>query len=354
MTDSAETPYLLRVAQGEIVDRPPVWMMRQAGRYMRVYRDLRDKYPSFRERSENPDLAIEISLQPWRAFQPDGVIMFSDILTPLPGMGIPFDIVESRGPIIEQPIRTQAQVDAIYPLDPETSLPFIRTILGTLRREVGNRSTVLGFVGSPWTLAAYAVEGKSSKDYKTIKAMAFSEPQILHQFLSKLADAIATYVRYQIDCGAQVVQLFDSWAGQLSPQDYDVFALPYQQQVVRQVKATHPDTPLILYISGSAGVLERMGRSGVDIVSVDWTVDMAEARQRLGRQVKVQGNIDPGVLFGSQDFIRNRILDTVRKAGKGGHILNLGHGVLVGTPEENVRFFFETAKQADKLLAVPA
>lgn len=354
MTDSAETPYLLRVAQGEIVDRPPVWMMRQAGRYMRVYRDLRDKYPSFRERSENPDLAIEISLQPWRAFQPDGVIMFSDILTPLPGMGIPFDIVESRGPIIEQPIRTQAQVDAIYPLDPETSLPFIRTILGTLRREVGNRSTVLGFVGSPWTLAAYAVEGKSSKDYKTIKAMAFSEPQILHQFLSKLADAIATYVRYQIDCGAQVVQLFDSWAGQLSPQDYDVFALPYQQQVVRQVKATHPDTPLILYISGSAGVLERMGRSGVDIVSVDWTVDMAEARQRLGRQVKVQGNIDPGVLFGSQDFIRNRILDTIRKAGKGGHILNLGHGVLVGTPEENVRFFFETAKQADKLLAVPA
>jgi uroporphyrinogen decarboxylase len=354
MTDSAEMPYLLRVAQGEIVDRPPVWMMRQAGRYMRVYRDLRDKYPSFRERSENPDLAIEISLQPWRAFQPDGVIMFSDILTPLPGMGIPFDIVESRGPIIEQPIRTQAQVDAIYPLDPETSLPFIRTILGTLRREVGNRSTVLGFVGSPWTLAAYAVEGKSSKDYKTIKAMAFSEPQILHQFLSKLADAIATYVRYQIDCGAQVVQLFDSWAGQLSPQDYDVFALPYQQQVVRQVKATHPDTPLILYISGSAGVLERMGRSGVDIVSVDWTVDMAEARQRLGRQVKVQGNIDPGVLFGSQDFIRDRILDTIRKAGKGGHILNLGHGVLVGTPEENVRFFFETAKQTDKLLAVPA
>jgi uroporphyrinogen decarboxylase len=354
MTDSADTPYLLRVAQGEIVDRPPVWMMRQAGRYMKVYRDLRDKHPSFRERSENPDLAIEISLQPWRAFQPDGVIMFSDILTPLPGLGIPFDIIESRGPIIDPPIRTQAQVDALHPLDPESALPFIKTILGTLRREVGNQSTVLGFVGSPWTLAAYAVEGKSSKDYKTIKAMAFSKPQILHQLLSKLADAIATYVGYQIDCGAQVVQLFDSWAGQLTPQDYDVFALPYQQQVIRQVKATHPDTPLILYISGSAGVLERMGKSGVDIVSVDWTVDMADARQRLGRQMKVQGNIDPGVLFGSQDFIRDRILDTIRQAGKGGHILNLGHGVLVGTPEENVRFFFETAKQADKLLAVPA
>lgn len=350
MTDVSETPYLLRVACGEVVDRPPVWMMRQAGRYMKIYRNLRDKYPSFRERSENPDLAIEISLQPWRAFQPDGVIMFSDILTPLPGIGIPFDIIESRGPIIDPPIRTQEQIDKLHPLNPEESLPFIKKILNTLRLEVGNQSTVLGFVGSPWTLAAYAIEGKSSKDYKVIKEMAFSQPAMLHSFLSKIADAIAVYVRYQIDCGAQVVQLFDSWAGQLSPQDYEVFALPYQQQIVRQVKETHPDTPLILYISGSAGVLERMGKSGVDIVSVDWTVDMAEARQRLGREMKVQGNIDPGVLFGSHAFIKERIIDTVRKAGKGGHILNLGHGVLVGTPEENVRCFFEVSKQVDQFL----
>lgn len=350
MTDAKDLPYLLRVAKGEIVKRPPVWMMRQAGRYMKVYRDLRDKYPSFRERSENPDLAIEISLQPWRAFQPDGVIMFSDILTPLPGIGIPFDIVESKGPMIYPPIRTQAQVDQLHPLDPESSLPFIKTILGTLRKEVGNQSTVLGFVGSPWTLAAYAIEGKSSKDYKVIKEMAFSQPAILHSFLDKIAEAIAVYVRYQIDCGAQLVQLFDSWAGQLSPQDYDVFALPYQQKVVKLVKETHPDTPLILYISGSAGILERMGKSGVDIVSVDWTVDMADARQRLGQSMKVQGNMDPGVLFGSHDFIKERILDTVRKAGQGGHIFNLGHGVLVGTPEDNVRFFFETAKQVDQLL----
>ena len=354
MAGSTEIPYLLRAARGEVLDRPPVWMMRQAGRYMKVYRNLREKYPSFRERSENPDLAIEISLQPWRAFQPDGVIMFSDILTPLPGIGIPFDIVESKGPIINPPIRSQEQIDKLHSLEPEESLPFIKTILQTLRQEVGNKSTVLGFVGAPWTLAAYAIEGKSSKNYAIIKGMAFSEPAMLHQFLSKIADAIAVYVRYQIDCGAQVVQMFDSWAGQLSPQDYEVFALPYQQQVVRQVKETHPDTPLILYISGGAGVLERMGKSGVDIVSVDWTVDMAEARQRLGKEMKVQGNIDPGALFGSKDFIRDRILDTIRKAGNRGHILNLGHGVLVGTPEENVRFFFETAKQADKLLAVHA
>jgi uroporphyrinogen decarboxylase len=354
MTDSREIPYLLRAARGEVLDRPPVWMMRQAGRYMKVYRDLRDKYPSFRDRSEIADLAIEISLQPWRAFQPDGVIMFSDILTPLAGIGIPFDIIESKGPIIEPAIRTQAQVDNLHPLEPDESLPFIKTILQTLRSEVGNKSTVLGFVGAPWTLAAYAVEGKGSKTYSVIKGMAFSEPTVLHQFLSKLADMVATYVRYQIDCGAQVVQMFDSWAGQLSPQDYEVFALPYQQQVVRQVKQTHPDTPLILYISGSAGVLEKMALSGVDMISVDWTVDMAEARQRLGKQMTVQGNIDPGVLYGSKPFIKERILDTVRKAGNQGHILNLGHGVLVGTPEDNVRYFFETAKQVDQLLAVHA
>ncbi len=354
MTGSTQVPYLLRAARGEVVDRPPVWMMRQAGRYMKVYRDLRDRYPSFRDRSEKVDLAIEISLQPFRAFQPDGVILFSDILTPLPGMGIPFDIIESRGPIIDPPIRTREQIQQVRPLEPAESLPFIREILQTLRQEVGNQATVLGFVGAPWTLAAYAIEGKSSKDYSIIKGMAFNEPAMLHEFLGKIADSIATYVCYQIDSGAQIVQMFDSWAGHLSPQDYDIFALPYQQRVIRQVKETHPDTPLILYISGSAGVLERMGQSGVDIISVDWTVDMADARQRLGFDLGVQGNVDPGVLFGSKDLIRDRILDTIRKAGGHKHILNLGHGILPNTPEENAAFFFETAKQADQLLAIHA
>lgn len=351
MTNSDNIPLLLRAAHGEVLDRPPVWMMRQAGRYMKAYRDLREKYPSFRERSEIPEVAVEVSLQPWKAFQPDGVILFSDIVTPLPGLGIDMDIAEGKGPIIYSPIRTPEQVNRLRPLQPEESLPFIKTILQALRQEVGNKSTVLGFVGAPWTLAAYAVEGKGSKTYSVIKNMAFSEPKVLHQLLAKLADSIAVYTRYQIDSGAQVVQMFDSWAGQLSPQDYETFALPYQQRVFQQVKETHPDTPLILLVSGSAGLLERMARSGADMISVDWTVDMAEARQRLGKNMKVQGNLDPGVLFGSQEFIRDRILDTIRKAGNQGHILNLGHGVLVGTPEDNVRFFFETAKQADKLLA---
>ena len=347
---SGTAPLLLRAARGEQVERPPVWMMRQAGRYMKVYRDLRDRHPGFRERSENPDLSYEISMQPFRAFKPDGVILFSDILTPLPGMGIDFDIIESKGPIIEPAIRSQAQVDALRPLDPAAALPFVGEVLGRLRDDVGNEAAVLGFVGAPWTLAAYAVEGKSSKNYAVIKAMAFQEPAMLHQLLGHLADSIATYVRYQIDSGAQVVQLFDSWAGQLSPIDYDVFAAPYQKRVIDQVKATHPDTPLILYISGSAGVLERMAQTGVDFISLDWTVDMADGCARLPQHLGVQGNVDPGLLFGTPEAIRERILDTVRKARGRRHILNLGHGILPGTPEDNARVFFETGKAVNSLL----
>ena len=343
MADSL--PLLLRAARGEPVERTPVWMMRQAGRYMKAYRELRDRYPTFRERSENPDLSYEISMQPFTAFRPDGVILFSDILTPLPGMGIEFDIVESHGPLIHEPIRNQAQIDALCPLEPAESMSFVGSVLTRLREAVGTAAAVLGFVGAPWTLAAYAVEGKSSKTYGVIKAMAFREPALLHQLLAHLADGIAAYVRYQIDAGAQVVQIFDSWAGQLSPQDYDVFAGPYQQRLIRQVKQTHPDTPLILYISGSAGVLERMGASGVDIISLDWTVDMADGLARLPAHLGVQGNVDPGLLYGSPEVICARIEDTLRKAQGRRHILNLGHGILPGTPEENARLFFEAGKR---------
>ncbi len=334
---------LLEAAQGKPVARPPVWMMRQAGRYMAQYRVLRDRY-GFKERCENPELAVKISLQPFHAFRPDGVIMFSDILTPLDGMGIPFELVESRGPIIDPPIRTRAQVDAVRPLDPEASLPFVREILQTLKREVAGEATILGFVGAPWTLAAYAVEGKSSKDYSVIKQMAFSEPALLHDLLGKLAESIARYVIYQIESGAQIVQLFDTWAGQLNPVDYREFALPYERQIVDTVRKVHPETPLILYINHSAGLLKHVGESGVDIISLDWTVDMAEARAILGPEMGVQGNLDPCLLLGDQEQIRSRIFDIVQKAGPTGHIMNLGHGILPQTPEENARFFIETVK----------
>lgn len=339
---------LLRAARGEVLDRPPVWMMRQAGRYMAAYRELQSKY-TFKQRCEIPELAVEISLQPFRAFAPDGVILFSDILTPLEGMGIPFELVEHQGPIIDPPIRSQAQIERIRLLEPEESLPFIKTILSTLRREVEGKATLLGFVGSPWTLACYAVEGRSSKDYAHIKSLAFAQPPLLHQLLSKLADSIARYVIYQIECGAQVVQLFDTWAGQLSPVDYECWALPYQKQIVDQVKAHYPQVPLILYINGSAALLERVGKAGIDVFSLDWMSDMAEARARLG-SLAVQGNLDPMVLLGSPEFIRQRTLEVIRKAGSRGHIMNLGHGIHPSTPEANVHYFFETVRQSAELL----
>eukprot|EP00245_Coleochaete_scutata_P000855 TRINITY_DN11013_c0_g1_i1.p1 TRINITY_DN11013_c0_g1~~TRINITY_DN11013_c0_g1_i1.p1 ORF type:complete len:493 (+),score=99.18 TRINITY_DN11013_c0_g1_i1:113-1480(+) len=387
-------PLLLRAVRGDRVDRPPVWIMRQAGRYMKVYQDLCEKHPTFRERSENVDLAVEISLQPWKAFRPDGVILFSDILTPLTGMNIPFDILKTKGPIIHKPIRTAADVAEVQELVPDEAVPYVGEALMALREEVGNQSAVLGFVGAPFTLASYIVEGGSSKNFTVIKRLAFEQPQVLHALLNKLAESVIIYVRYQADKGAQAVQIFDSWATHLSPTDFEIFSLPYLKQIVSAVKSTHPDLPLILYASGSGGLLERMAATGVDIVSIDfeifslpylkqivsavksthpdlplilyasgsggllermaatgvdivsidWTVDLAEARQRIGQNLAVQGNMDPAALFGPKDFITKRVLETVAKAGSHKHIMNLGHGVLVGTPEEHVAHFFETAQ----------
>mgnify|MGYP001183968874 CR=1 FL=1 len=341
---SESIPLLLRAAKGEKVERPPVWMMRQAGRYMKIYRDLREKYPSFRERSENPDLSFEISMQPFRAFKPDGVILFSDILTPLPGMGINFEIIESKGPIIETPIRDLSSINNLKKLNPEESLGFVGEVLSRLRNEINNTSTILGFVGAPWTLAAYVVEGKSSKTYSIIKSMAFNNPDILHQLLDHFADSIGEYLKYQIKSGAQVVQIFDSWAGQLSPAEYDIFAAPYQKKVINSVKQEYPETPIILYISGSAGVLERMAKTGVDIISVDWTVDIEDGCKRIPYSIGIQGNIDPGILFGNTKIIQEKINYTFDKVKDRKYILNLGHGILPGTPEDNARFFFEYSK----------
>ncbi|XP_071736037.1 uroporphyrinogen decarboxylase [Rutidosis leptorrhynchoides] len=337
-------PLLLNAVRGKDVERPPVWLMRQAGRYMKSYQTLCEKHPSFRERSENVDLVVEISLQPWKVFKPDGVILFSDILTPLPGMNIPFDIVKGKGPIIFDPISSAADVDKVTEFTPEEWVPYVGQALSILRKEVNNEAAVLGFVGAPFTLASYVVEGGSSKHFSKIKRLAFSQPKVLHALLQKFTTSMARYIQYQADNGAQAVQIFDSWATELSPADFEEFSLPYLKQIVDTVKQTHPNLPLILYASGSGGLLERLPLTGVDVVSLDWTVDMAEGRKRLGTDIAVQGNVDPGVLFGSKDFITNRINDTVKKAGKGKHILNLGHGIVVGTPEENVAHFFEVAK----------
>ena len=203
-----------------------------------VYQDLCKKHKTFRERSENAEVAVEVSLQPWRAFKPDGVILFSDILTPLTGMNIPFDILAGSGPVIHEPIRTMEQVRRVTPLVGEEATPYVGEALRALRQEVGSASTVLGFVGAPFTLATYIVEGGSSNKYTHIKRLAHADPAVLHALCSKLADGIADYVRFQADAGAQVVQIFDSWASELAPQDYDVFAAPYTKQIIDSVKKT--------------------------------------------------------------------------------------------------------------------
>jgi uroporphyrinogen decarboxylase len=337
-------PLMLRAIRGEDVERPPIWMMRQAGRYMKIYQDLCKKHPTFRERSETVDLAVEISLQPWDAFKPDGVILFSDILTPLSGMDIPFDIVKGTGPIIMNPVRSMEDVKAIKPLEPDVSVPFVGESLGLLRKAVGNDAAVLGFVGAPFTLASYIVEGGTSSHYKVIKKMAFDEPEIYHALLESITDSVITYVKYQADSGAQVVQIFDSWASEFSPADFDKYCLPYLTRIVREVKQTHPDLPLILYSSGSGGFLERLASTGADVISLDGTVDMADARARLGADQAVQGNMDPVHLFAKKEFIVDKVHDTIKKAGNKKHVMNLGHGVMQGTPEENVATFFQTVR----------
>lgn len=342
--DDAKEPLLVRAAKGLPVERPPAWMMRQAGRYMKEYRDLAVKYPSFRERSETTDLITEITLQPWRAFQPDGVILFSDILTPLTGMNIPFDIVKGTGPIIMNPVRSMDDVKTLTHLEPEKSVGFVGEALGLLRQEVGNNATVLGFVGAPFTLASYIVEGGTSTHYKVIKKMAFDSPEVYHALLESITDSVIEYVKYQADSGAQVVQIFDSWASEFSPADFERFCLPYLKRIVDEVKQTHPDLPLILYSSGSGGLLERLATTGADVLSLDGTVDMADARKRLGMEQAVQGNMDPVTLFASKDFITEKVHDTIKKAGNKKHVMNLGHGVMQGTPEENVAHFFKTVQ----------
>lgn len=351
-SSTPKDPLLIRAAKGEKVERTPVWMMRQAGRHIAEYRDLCKKYPTFRQRSEIPEVAVEVSLQPWRNYKTDGCILFSDILTPLPGVGCEFTIEEKLGPVME-PIKNWDDFKKMHPLDPSSAAPFVAETLKILREEVGPETAVLGFVGCPYTLATYMVEGKSSKEYLEIKKMAFNEPKLLHAILKNLAESIGDYALYQIENGAQLIQIFDSWAGHLSPRDYEEFASPYQKMILDKIKANYPDIPTVIYIKHSGALIERMAGTGADVVSLDWTVDMAEGRARIsnGRAAAglagpggVQGNLDPAILMGNQDMIKERAEEILRKAGPTGHVMNLGHGIEACTSEENAHFFIETVR----------
>ncbi|KAK6946627.1 Uroporphyrinogen decarboxylase (URO-D) [Dillenia turbinata] len=342
-SSSDAEPLLVKAARGDRVTRAPAWMMRQAGRYMAVYRKLAEKHPSFRKRSETTDLIVEISLQPWEAFRPDGVIIFSDILTPLPAFGVSFDIEEVRGPIIQSTICCEEGLKKLHPIDLE-KLHFVGESIRILRKEVGMQAAVLGFVGAPWTIATYIVEGGTTRTYTTIKRMCHTAPHVLRALLSHLAQAISDYIVFQVDSGAHCIQIFDSWGGQLTPEMWEQWSKPYIEEIVKIVRKKCLQTPLVLYINGNGGLLERMKGTGVDVIGLDWTVDMADGRRRLGNDISIQGNVDPAYLFSPLPALTEEIRRVVRCAGPGGHILNLGHGVLVGTPEDAVAHFFEVAR----------
>lgn len=342
---------LVRSARGEVVERTPVWLMRQAGRYMADFRKYSEVFP-FRQRSETAEMAIELSTQCVKEYGMDGIIMFSDILTPLPVMGIEFDVVKGTGPIISTKIRTEADIEALSEdYDFDAKLPFIREILGQLKKEADEANTsLIGFVGAPFTLASYTIEGKSSKHCLTTKQLMMAaeegDNQCLPMFLDRLAEMIGQYASHQIDCGAEVIQVFDSWGHQLTPKMFEEIAKPASQKAIAIIKKNHPDVPVIYFANGGSSYLELQRDMGADMICLDWAVDLAEARKILGPDIPVSGNIDPTILFGSQQQIEAAVRDCIDKAGgPGKHLLNLGHGVMQGTPEIAVQWLVDECKR---------
>jgi uroporphyrinogen decarboxylase len=268
------------------------------------------------------------------------VIFFSDILIPVEAMGVSVSLTD-KGPEIANPIRSRADVDRLWVPDPAAETPFVGSILKRLRTELNGEVPLIGFAGAPWTLASYMIEGGGSRTFAEIKAMAFREPALLHALLDKLADTVSSYLLFQIESGAQVIQLFDTWAGELNGDDYEEFALPATQKIFA---AVGDRVPRILYLNGSAAILESMANSGADVISVDWRISMSEAVMRVGQRVALQGNLDPTLLLGAKERMLARTADILEQAGPVGHILNLGHGILPPTPVENARAFIEFAK----------
>ena len=345
---------LIRAARGEITERTPVWLMRQAGRYMKAFRKYSDTIP-FRQRSETPEIAIELSLQCHRAYGMDGIIMFSDILTPLPCINIEFDVIKGTGPVISTKVRTEQDVKNLVQNSHtfDEKVPFIKDILNSLKQEAIQENTALiGFVGAPFTLASYTVEGKSSKHCDVTKELLLQDSANTNKCMSMLIDEIATlignYACHQIEQGAEMIQIFESWAHQLSPQQFVEYAKPATQKVIRHIQSKHPDVPIIYFANGGSSYLELQKDMGCNMIAIDWSIRMDQARKILGPDMPISGNIDPAILkFGNQSQIEQAVRDCIDQAGGPGnrHVLNLGHGVMQGTPEINVKYLIDACKQ---------
>ncbi|MEA2515332.1 MAG: uroporphyrinogen decarboxylase [Thermomicrobiales bacterium] len=334
--DTLTTSRFLRACRREPVDATPIWLMRQAGRYMPAYRALRERY-GILDLIKQPDLACEVTMQPIEEFDLDAAIIFADILPLLAGMGLSLEFVRGEGPVIHDPLRTAADVERLRTPPPEEALGFTLEAIRLARRELDPRGIpLIGFSGAPFTLACYAVEGGASRHHARVKRLMMGEPAVWDALMTKLSDAAGRYLVAQVAAGAQAVQLFDSWCGELSPADYAACVLPYTKRVVEMVRGA--GVPVILFGVGTAGLLELLRDTGADVIGVDWRIELGEARRRLGLEVAVQGNLDPIALFAPWDALRPRaqsVLD--QAAGEPGHIFNLGHGVLPETPVDHVK-----------------
>ena len=327
----------LRACRREPVDRTPVWFMRQAGRYMPEYQALRERH-SLLELCRTPDLAVEVTLQPIHAFGFDAAILFSDLLIPLDPLGLPFDFHSGEGPVVEKPIRSRADVDALRRFEPREELGMVLEAIRLLRREL--RVPLIGFAGAPFTLATYAIEGGSSKSLAKTKELMYGEPDTWHRLAGLLAEIVCDYLRAQVEAGVQAVQLFDSWIGALDEADYREFALPHVRRIFDGLDEL--DVPQIHFGTATGHLLAVQREAGGTVIGVDWRTPLDEGWERAGTDVAIQGNLDPTVLFAPRERLLARVDDVLRRAGgRPGHIFNLGHGILPGTPVESVRAVVE-------------
>lgn len=316
----------------------PIWLMRQAGRYLKEYRELRKKY-SFMEMCKNPELSAEITLLPVKKLDVDAAIIFSDILIPLEPMGIELEYSRKDGPKILKPIREVKQIEKLRKYDPKEDLYFILKAIKIVRRELDGKIPLIGFSGAPFTLASYVIEGGHSKNYILTKGLMYRDFSLWDALMSKLSENLIAFLNAQVDAGVQAIQLFDSWVGCLSPSDYERYVLPYSKRVISGIRR---NVPIIHFATSSSTLLSLMKTAGSEVIGVDWRIDLSKAWESLGYEIAIQGNLDPVVLLGPTELIESKtkmIIDNVR--GRPGHIFNLGHGVLPNTPLDNVKFLIE-------------